>query len=502
MQQDQDGRSAPARRAAAARLVAAADFLTVGLVLLALTIVLFKGFRFDVAGIRLSATDFGRPLILAGLLTLVRHGFVRRPTLRGRLRQVLARRHTPPGVSAVLWPFAVSRLGVLFTGLMAVYAIGFREAPPFRVSIDETLNLLARFDTGWYWSIAQHGYSPGGNLQHDVAFFPLYPLLMAGFGRLLGGYPMIAGFVVSLGAFLGALVYVYRLGAAWCEREDSPGAAVALLAFYPFAIFFGLVYSESVFLLCAAGAIYHVFRRHIVVGTIFAFAAGLTRPNGFLLAVPLALLALSTSSRLQGTARRWLLGERLQHTPPAAATVWSVVPVLAPVLAVLAYSAYVAALTGAPFAWATAQEGWGREYLGTLRRRDRTLCPASIPGHPRRNTGLALRHLQRHGRPLRGGRVVAGDAALWPGARSLRGGEPASAHAGRRECRPGALYVRPVSPLLLDGRQPPARPAAILARRLRRRAGPGRVSLLHVAPVVLTMPHLQPDVSDGSQTDK
>ncbi len=364
MQQDQDGRSAPARRAAAARLVAAADFLTVGLVLLALTIVLFKGFRFDVAGIRLSATDFGRPLILAGLLTLVRHGFVRRPTLRGRLRQVLARRHTPPGVSAVLWPFAVSRLGVLFTGLMAVYAIGFREAPPFRVSIDETLNLLARFDTGWYWSIAQHGYSPGGNLQHDVAFFPLYPLLMAGFGRLLGGYPMIAGFVVSLGAFLGALVYVYRLGAAWCEREDSPGAAVALLAFYPFAIFFGLVYSESVFLLCAAGAIYHVFRRHIVVGTIFAFAAGLTRPNGFLLAVPLALLALSTSSRLQGTARRWLLGERLQHTPPAAATVWSVVPVLAPVLAVLAYSAYVAALTGAPFAWATAQEGWGREYSG------------------------------------------------------------------------------------------------------------------------------------------
>jgi len=365
VRQDQDGRPVPPERGAAAgRLVAAADLLTVALVLLALTIVLFKGFRFEVAGVRLSATDFGRPLILAGLLTLIRHAFVRRPTLRERLRQALARRHAPAGVSAVLWPFAVSRLAVLFTGLMAVYAIGFREAPPFRVSLDETLNLLARFDTGWYWSIAQHGYSSGGNLQHDVAFFPLYPLLMAGFGRVLGGDPMTAGLVVSLGAFLGALVYVYRLAAAWCEREDSPGAAVALLAFYPFAIFFGLVYTESVFLLCAAGAMYHVFRRDIVPGTIFAFAAGLTRPNGFLLALPLALLALSTSSRLQGNARRWLVGARLQHSPARAGTAWYVVPVVAPVAAMLTYSAYVAALTGAPFTWASAQEGWGREYSG------------------------------------------------------------------------------------------------------------------------------------------
>ena len=344
--------------------MAAADLLTVGLVLLALTIVLFKGFRFDVAGIRLSATDFGRPLILAGLLTLVRHAFVRRPTLRERLRQILARRHTPPGVSAVLWPFAVSRLAVLFTGLMAVYAIGFREAPPFRVSMDETLNLLARFDTGWYWSIPQHGYSAGGNRQHDVAFFPLYPLLMAGFGRLLGGYPMIAGFLISLAAFLGALAYVYRLAGIWCEREDSGGAAVALLAFYPFAIFFGLVYTESLFLLCAAGAVYHVFRRQIALATVFAFAAGLTRPNGFLLALPLALLALSASSRVQGTARRWLLGERLQQAPARGGTVWYLLPVLAPVAGMLAYSAYVGGLTGAPFAWASAQEGWGREYSG------------------------------------------------------------------------------------------------------------------------------------------
>jgi len=362
--QGQVGRPASGRGVASRRFAAAADAVTLVLALLALEILLFQGFRFDVAGVRVSATDFGRPIILAGLLTVVRHAVVRRPSLRERLRQILSRRYAPPGVSAVLWPFAVSRLAVLFTGLTAVYAIGFREAPPFRVSLDETLNLLARYDTGWYWSIAQGGYSPGGNLQHDVAFFPLYPLLMAGFGRLLGGHPLIAGFLVSVGAFLGGLVYVYRLGAAWCVREDSPAAAVALLAFYPFAIFFGLIYTESLFLLCAAGAMYHVFRRHVALGTLFAFGAGLTRPNGFLLALPLAVLALSASSRVRGTALRWLLGERLQHAPRNAGTAWYLAPVLAPVAGMLAYSAYVYTVTGAPFAWVSAQGGWGREYSG------------------------------------------------------------------------------------------------------------------------------------------
>ncbi len=42
-------------------------------------------------------------------------------------------------------------------------------------------------------------------------FFPLYPLLMRWGGALLGGHPLIAGLLVSLISFAGAIALLYRL---------------------------------------------------------------------------------------------------------------------------------------------------------------------------------------------------------------------------------------------------------------------------------------------------
>ena len=72
--------------------------------------------------------------------------------------------------------------------------------------------------------------------------------------RLLWG-----GVIVSLAAFAWAAVYLWRLARDTIGEERAP-AAVALLAAYPFAVFFSAPYTESLFLLGAVGAIYH-FRR-------------------------------------------------------------------------------------------------------------------------------------------------------------------------------------------------------------------------------------------------
>ncbi len=45
-------------------------------------------------------------------------------------------------------------------------------------SSNSTVPLLARWDSGWYISIASHGYSFRENRNSNVAFFPLYPLLI------------------------------------------------------------------------------------------------------------------------------------------------------------------------------------------------------------------------------------------------------------------------------------------------------------------------------------
>jgi len=78
----------------------------------------------------------------------------------------------------------------------------------------------------------------------------------------------------------------------------------------------------------------------------------LTRPTGVLVATMLAWVAWQQMN--QRGRIDWRQGLRF-------------IPVVcAPVLGVLAYSAYVSRLTGHWFTWITAQEGWGREVTGPV----------------------------------------------------------------------------------------------------------------------------------------
>src|SRR5262245_52876580 len=161
-----------------------------------------------------------------------------------------------------------TRLPVLLAGMLAVSIFGTQPPPVaealWRVAPTELSNLLARWDTFYYHSIAVTGYSWDPNVfRHDnVVFFPLYPLLMRWGGALIGGHPLIAGLVVSLAAFTGAIALVYRL--ALLELgQDGARRAVLLLVTFPYAFFFSVVYTESLFLLLSVGAFYAMRRGRV-----------------------------------------------------------------------------------------------------------------------------------------------------------------------------------------------------------------------------------------------
>ena len=65
---------------------------------------------------------------------------------------------------------------------------------------------------------------------------------------------------------------------------------VLLAACYPFALFYGAFYTESFFLLGAVGAMRELHAGRPAAAGAFGLLAGLTRPNGFLLAIPLLVL--------------------------------------------------------------------------------------------------------------------------------------------------------------------------------------------------------------------
>jgi hypothetical protein len=304
---------------------------------------------------------------LASVL-LVRHVAHPSPTVVARLQQRWRRAGNSPAWGPALRAFAGTRLMVFVVGFFAVAAFGLAERPGFQISNNVLANLPARFDAGWYGGIAANGYEWNQTFarQSNIAFFPAMPLLMRAAGVALGardrGMPreirmtrtLWGGVAISLTAFLFALWYLVKVGMQTIG-EDRAGGAALLLACYPFAFAFNAPYTESLFLLSSVAAVYHFHSRHWKRAGAWGLLAGLTRPNGFFLAVPLGLIALEGMWR----ARR-ADGERPWGSAAAAPLAVAAMPVAG----MLMYTVYVFSVTRVWFAWARSHEAWGRSFEG------------------------------------------------------------------------------------------------------------------------------------------
>jgi len=91
---------------------------------------------------------------------------------------------------------------------------------------------------------------------------------------------------VSLLLFVLGMAYLYLLAREFLTADEST-TALWMLAAYPFALFYGAIYTESLFLVGTAGAFYHFRRDQLGRAALWGLAVGLTRPNGFFLCVPL-----------------------------------------------------------------------------------------------------------------------------------------------------------------------------------------------------------------------
>lgn len=202
---------------------------------------------------------------------------------------------------------------------------------------------FTRFDSGWFYGIARNGYRYVEDGRSNFAYFPVYPLLMRHVGRLFGpgaSNVYLGGIVVSWTSFVLAMIVLYYLA-----RLDLPARraeqAVLLTAIFPFAFFFGVVYTESVFLLCAVSSFYAFRTRRWLLGGLAGAVATATRVNGILILPALAWIAW----RAAPDDRR----ERLTE----------VAGLILVASGLGAYSLYVYSLSGNPFEWAASIRRWG-----------------------------------------------------------------------------------------------------------------------------------------------
>jgi hypothetical protein len=253
----------------------------------------------------------------------------------------------------VLVVFAASRLFYLISGALLVEAV---PVHPFQSQTLDvpfgTLSIWAHFDGEHYTRIAESGYGATSSTlpsRYDLAspvFFPLYPLLTRSIADLFGGPVSLGalsayGVLISLVAFCFSLYFVYRIAEEGWGVRAAQGTVLAL-AFFPTGFFFNAVYTESLFLVLSAGAVWAAgVRKNFFLACLLAGLATATRNVGVLLLFPLVG---------EWAERRWY-GWRTAYL--------ALVPA-----GLVAYMAYLWWRFGNPLLFYSEQVMWNREPAG------------------------------------------------------------------------------------------------------------------------------------------
>lgn len=189
---------------------------------------------------------------------------------------------------------------VLFLFLVPMVSIFFLKIYPGGTWADNfnPFYFLIRWDSWYFLELAQGGYNAG-----LATWFPLYPWLSMIFYSVFNSF-VIAGIFVSFASLFLAIIYYKKLLGGDSEFKTK---AVALMLFYPGAIFLGLVYSESLFLLLNVAFFYYLFNKKWLVAAILGFFACLTRNFGIFLWAVYLVFYLLDSYKLTGSWKVFVL---------------------------------------------------------------------------------------------------------------------------------------------------------------------------------------------------
>lgn len=228
----------------------------------------------------------------------------------------------------------------------------------------------SQFDGPEYLKIAQFGYRYTPGVRSNIVWFPLYPLTVRAVHLVLQNW-LVSGLVVSAVCGAAAAVLLWR----WLDGQGMGGAARRLAfcaAFcYPYAWYlYGVVHSDSMFLLLVLGCFLLVEAdRPVLAGLVGALATA-TRPTGMAVIPAVVVLVWERRGLLvvpegaTGLVARWRLPVRLVKERWSAA-------MLAPFLVlggIGTWMLYLGVRWGDPLAFKTNQTVYHPGNLPLLKR--------------------------------------------------------------------------------------------------------------------------------------
>ncbi|MBE3557559.1 MAG: hypothetical protein IMW91_10975 [Firmicutes bacterium] len=277
-----------------------------------------------------------------------------------------------------IWFFA-SRLILTAVGLMALQRFpSYPPAQPWGIpALPQVFSIWIRWDSQWYLRIAAQGYTFHSGSMIPEVFYPLYPALISLFPR---GAQSYAALGISWSAAIAALWFVHRLAESVVGRAVAD-RSIRYLVLFPTGFYLSAAYTESLFLLCSAAALWAAQQKRWGLAGWAAFAAALTRNIGILLVIPLIFSAWAGGKENRpgvGLRRVW---KRLRHP-----TLWGwhkYGPVLLPIAGFFFWVLYLDVLTGKPTGFLVGEGAWGRHtgslFLGIPWAINNLLHPVAFP---------------------------------------------------------------------------------------------------------------------------
>jgi hypothetical protein len=240
-------------------------------------------------------------------------------------------------VREVLLDFVATRAAIIVIAELAAVIIGQRPGTHTQESAHLLLNVWGRWDAVHYLEIATRGYQGT-----DMAFFPLFPLLIHILGTLVGNH-LIAGLLISNACFFFGLLFLYKLLEHEYDRAVAR-RAIFYVSIFPSAVFFSAVYTEALFFMLTVASVYYMRSRRWLLAGAIGFFAAMTRVEGVLLAIPFLL--------------EWLgqFKGKVGATPAKRSlAMGALIP-----LGLFVYMAYLWVLRGDPLYFSHVQAHWHR----------------------------------------------------------------------------------------------------------------------------------------------
>ncbi len=244
-------------------------------------------------------------------------------------------------VRDIIWLFVATRLVlvmVTYVGYILLTAPKYSSNPVDIVGILASWN---HWDGANYVRIAQFGYQT----PYDVAFFPLFPLLITAFAHVLGSWSyLLVGTIISNAALLGALFVIYQL-AVEAGGEQVAQRTLLYLCIFPTAFYFFAPYNESLFLLLTASTFLAMRQQRWWLAGLLGLLAALTRSAGIFLVIPYMVELWMTRESITASRQNMLL---------------RILPILLIPLGTALYAIYCWYISGNPLDFVAVQSHWGR----------------------------------------------------------------------------------------------------------------------------------------------